>query len=135
MKDAKDVIIKLGKLALDGLLQEPSKQVFIKVQWNYCSLYSTQTPVSKTTVASTGHFRSDLFNLEMNLLMTCVFFLFQDEIIQNVGKEAFELGLLMGTESDPLEEEQTQVCCFQHIVFQEFTAGKFMTTLDKVSYE
>ena len=40
----------------------------------------------------------------------------------------------MGTESDPLEEEKTQVYCFQHIVFQEFTAGKFVATLDMVSY-
>ena len=31
VKDTKDVIIKLGKLALDGLLQEPPKQVFSKV--------------------------------------------------------------------------------------------------------
>ena len=31
MKDAKDDIIKLGKLALDGLLQEPPKRVFSKV--------------------------------------------------------------------------------------------------------
>ena len=38
----------------------------------------------------------------------------------------------MGTESDLLEEKQTQVYCFQHIVFQEFTAGNFLITLDKV---
>ena len=47
--------------------------------------------------------------------------------------EAFELGLLMETEPDPLEEEQSQVYCFQHIVFQEFTAGKFVAILDMVN--
>ena len=59
-------------------------------------------------------------------------FFFQNEIIQAVGQEAFELGLLMGTESDPLEEEQTQVYCFHHLLLLEYTAARFVSTLPKV---
>ena len=40
----------------------------------------------------------------------------------------------MEIESDPLEEEQTQVYGFQHILFQQFTAGKYVATLDMASY-
>ena len=64
----------------------------------------------------------------LNILLS----LSQDEILQNVDPEAFELGLLMGTEPEPKEEE-SQVYCFQHRVFQEFIAGKFIATLDVVS--
>ena len=56
--------------------------------------------------------------------------LFQDEIIEHLGEEVFELGLLMAMESE--EGEQTQVFGFSHQLFQEFTAGKFVATADKV---
>ena len=49
-----------------------------------------------------------------------------------MGKEAFELGLLVGTESDPTEEEQTTVFSFHHLLLQQFAAAKYLTGLDKV---
>ena len=56
-------------------------------------------------------------------LSFCPFTLiFQEEIIDEVGYEAFELGLLTGIEPDPLEEEQKQRFRFSHLIFQEFTA-------------
>ena len=57
----------------------------------------------------------------------------QNEIINIVGPKAFELGLLMGTESDPLEEKQTQVYCFHHLLIQQFMAAKYVASLDKVT--
>ena len=59
--------------------------------------------------------------------------IFQEEIIDEVGYEAFELGLLTGIEPDPLEEEQKQRFRFSHLIFQEFTAGKFAATQEAVS--
>ena len=59
----------------------------------------------------------------------------QAEILQSIGQEAFELGLFMGTESDPLEEEQTQVYCFHHLLLLEYTAAKYVFTLNKVLYQ
>ena len=50
---------------------------------------------------------------------------FQEEIVAEVGHEAFELGLLTAVEPDPHEEEQKQRFSFNHLIFQEFTAGKF----------
>ena len=61
--------------------------------------------------------------------------LLQDEILKAVGPEAFELGLLMGTESDPLEEEQTQVYCFHYLLLLEYTAANYVATLSKVRLE
>ena len=59
--------------------------------------------------------------------------IFKDEICQAVGPEAFELGLLMGTECDPLEEEQGKVYSFHHLMLLEFVAAKYVITLDDVS--
>ena len=59
--------------------------------------------------------------------------LFQDEILEAVGPEAFELGLLMGTESDPTEEDQIQVYYFHHLMILEFVAAKYVATLSKVN--
>ena len=39
----------------------------------------------------------------------------------------------MGTESDPRTEEQAQVYTFHHLLLLEFTAAKYVATLDKVS--
>ena len=52
--------------------------------------------------------------------------------MEEVGKEAFELGLLMGTESDPMEEEQMQVYCFHHLLLAQVVASKYVATLDPV---
>ena len=52
--------------------------------------------------------------------------------MEAVGEEAFELGLLMGTESDPMEEEQLQVYCFHHLLLTQFVASKYVATLDAV---
>ena len=64
--------------------------------------------------------------------MVVIFVLFlyatQEEIIEEVGQEAFELGLLTGIEPNPHEEEQKQRFSFNHLIFQEFTAGKFAAT-------
>ena len=54
--------------------------------------------------------------------------------MKTVGEEAFQLGLLMGTESDPKEEGQTTVFSFHHFLLQQFTAAKYVVTLDKVSF-
>ena len=60
------------------------------------------------------------------------FFPFKSEILEAVGPEAFELGLLMGTESDPKEEEKTQVYCFHHLLLLEYTAAKYICILKRV---
>ena len=52
----------------------------------------------------------------------------KSEILEAVGPEAFELGLLMGTESDPTEEEETQVYCFHHLLLLEYCAAKYAAT-------
>ena len=39
----------------------------------------------------------------------------------------------MGTESDPRAEEQAQVYTFHQLLLLEFTAAKYVATLDKVS--
>ena len=54
--------------------------------------------------------------------------------MEAVGPEAFELGLLMGTESDPLEEEQTQVFTFHHLMLLEYTASRCVARMPKVRY-
>ena len=41
----------------------------------------------------------------------------------------------MRTEPNPLEEEQTQVYCFHHLLLLEYTAAKYVSTLNKVLYE
>ena len=51
-----------------------------------------------------------------------------------MGEEAFELGLLMGTESDPREEEQCTMFSFHHFLLQQFAAAKYVVTLDKVQF-
>ena len=56
----------------------------------------------------------------------------KSEILEAVGNEAFELGLLMGTESDPTEEEETQVYCFHHLLLLEYTVAKYISVLRKV---
>ena len=58
----------------------------------------------------------------------------QDDILREVGPEAFELGLLMGTESDPREEEESPVYCFHHLLLLEFCAAKYVALLTKVCF-
>lgn len=57
----------------------------------------------------------------------------QEEIVCSAGAEAFELGLFTAVESSLMEEEPRQTYGFQHLMFQEFLAGKFAATLDMVS--
>ena len=52
-----------------------------------------------------------------------------------VGPDAFELGLLMGTESETTEEESTQVYCFHHLLLLQYTAAKYVAALSLVRYE
>ena len=54
--------------------------------------------------------------------------------MQEVGPEAFDLGLLFGTESDPTEEEQGDMFFFEHMMFLEFVAGKYVASVDKVCF-
>ncbi len=62
-----------------------------------------------------------------------VFLFTQAEILEKVGPDALRLGLLMGTEDDPSEEEQQEVLSFHHLTFMEFAAGKYISTLTEVS--
>ncbi len=57
----------------------------------------------------------------------------QSEILDKVGPDALRLGLLMGTEDDPREEEQQEVLSFHHLTFMEFAAGKYISTKSRVS--
>ncbi len=56
----------------------------------------------------------------------------QSEILDKVGTDALKLGLLMGTEDDPREEEQQEVLSFHHLLIMEFCAGKYISTLSEV---
>ncbi len=53
-------------------------------------------------------------------------------ILERVGPDALKLGLLMGTEDDPQEEEQQEVLSFHHLLIMEFCAGKYVSTLSEV---
>ena len=53
--------------------------------------------------------------------------------MEKVGSDAPKLGLLMGTEDDPREEEQQEVLSFHHLLIMEFVAGKFVSTMTEVS--
>ena len=48
------------------------------------------------------------------------------------GKEALELGLLMGTENMTPQEEEQDVFSFPHLLLQEYTAAIFIAQLDQV---
>ena len=49
---------------------------------------------------------------------------FQEEIIREAGQEALDFGLVVATDEDNYR--------FPHSLFQEFAAGKFISTLPKV---
>ena len=50
------------------------------------------------------------------------------------GEEAFKLGLLTPMDPDPVaEEEETQMFKFRHLLFQEFSGGKYVSTVDLVT--
>ena len=51
------------------------------------------------------------------------------------GKEALHLGLLTEMELDPLAEDRVQRFCFRYLLFQEFPAGKWVATKDKVCFK
>ena len=56
---------------------------------------------------------------------------FQDDILREVGPEAFELGLLIAIETDPHEEE-AHVFTFRHLLLLEFVVAKYVTSLTMV---
>ncbi len=58
----------------------------------------------------------------------------QKEVIKVAGLDALELGLLFGTESQVVQEEQPDVVSFGHKSFQEFIAGKYLAQLNKVKF-
>ncbi len=77
-------------------------------------------------------------NRMLNTSRSCLFTLFsslQSEILEKAGPNALNLGLLMGTEDDPREEEQKEVLSFHHLLIMEFLAGKYISTLSEVSTE
>ena len=57
---------------------------------------------------------------------------FQEEILREAGKEALELGLLMGTENMTPQEEETEVFSFPHLMLQQFLASLYLSQLSKV---
>ena len=71
----------------------------------------------------------------MDFMNIAVHFTFQEEILKEVGHEAFELGLLKEKEFDTREEDPTQKYSFYDLVLVEFLAAKFVATLDKVSFD
>ena len=58
--------------------------------------------------------------------------IFQEEVLAVAGREALELGLLMGTENLSPQEEEQDVLCFPHLLLQEYTAAIYVAQLDKV---
>ncbi len=53
-------------------------------------------------------------------------------MIAEAGSEVLELGLLFGTEKTTIQEEQTDVFSFPHLLLQEFAAGKYISLQDQV---
>ena len=51
--------------------------------------------------------------------------------MNEAGAEALDLGLLIGTETNT-QEEETDVLCFLHLLFQEFAAAVFICELPTV---
>ena len=64
--------------------------------------------------------------------MTMVLY-FQEEVVREAGEEALELGLLIGAEDPNPQEEETEMLCFPHLLFQEFAAANYIAELAKVS--
>ena len=60
------------------------------------------------------------------------YFNFQEEVIRETGTEALQLGLLIGTEDPNPKEEETEMLCFPHSLFQEFVAAHYIAALTKV---
>ena len=56
----------------------------------------------------------------------------QEEVIREVGAEALQLGLLIGTEDPNPQEEETEMLCFPHSLFQEFVAAHYIAEVHKV---
>ena len=57
---------------------------------------------------------------------------FQEEVFCEAGGEALELGLLIGAEDPNPQEEETEMFCFPHLLFQEFVAANYIAELAKV---
>ena len=62
----------------------------------------------------------------------CRVFTLQEEVISTAGQEAVELGLLFGTESNTLHEEEPDVLSFGHKSLQEFVGGKYVAEMSQV---
>ena len=56
----------------------------------------------------------------------------QREVIEAAGEEALALGLLFGIEDPEPHEEETTIYFFLHLIFQEFSAGKYISKLPLV---
>ncbi len=54
------------------------------------------------------------------------FLVFQEEVLQAVGEQGLQLGLLFGTESRFIQEKQPDVLSFGHKSLQQFVAKYFI---------
>ena len=58
--------------------------------------------------------------------------IFQEEVVrEEAGEEALDLGLLIGAEDPDPQEEETEMLCFPHLLFQEFVAANYVSVLTK----
>ena len=65
--------------------------------------------------------------------MYCILY-FQEEVVREAGEEALDLGMLIGAEDPNPQEEETEMLCFPHLLFQEFVAANYVSVLTKVLY-
>ena len=127
---ASDGLVKLGKLAWQGLVD--GKFIFSKVNLDniLCQWIMWTMPNMYCACNSPCRLLCYLF-LWLGQLYIKIFN-FQEEVICEAGAEPLQLGFLIGTEDPDSPEEETEMLCFPHSLFQEFVAAHYIATLSKV---